>query len=111
MLVFDAVLRHKGGILSLDSFRSATGHGGVPAPVETPGAAPAGPAASGTYSSLSRLPSLKEAEEQLVAEALRRARNNQGIAASLLGITRQALNKRLVREARSQGRAEAPPGE
>ena len=40
---------------------------------------------------------LEEAEAFLVAEALRRADNNQGIAASLLGLTRQALNKRLVR--------------
>ncbi|MCP4148026.1 MAG: hypothetical protein GY757_09785 [bacterium] len=34
---------------------------------------------------------------QLVAEALRLAANNQGIAASLLGITRNALHKRLGR--------------
>lgn len=42
-----------------------------------------------------RLPTLKEMEEILVTEALRRAKGNQGIAASMLGITRQALNKRL----------------
>ncbi|RJP20911.1 MAG: sigma-54-dependent Fis family transcriptional regulator [Deltaproteobacteria bacterium] len=111
MLLFDAVLRHKGGILSLDSFRAATGAGSAAAPVEASGTAPADAGSSGAYASLSRLPSLKEAEDQLVAEALRRARNNQGIAASLLGITRQALNKRLVREARSQGRTEDAPGE
>lgn len=42
-----------------------------------------------------RLPTLKEMEEILISEALRRAKGNQGIAASMLGITRQALNKRL----------------
>lgn len=42
-----------------------------------------------------KLPTLKEMEEILITEALRRAKGNQGIAASMLGITRQALNKRL----------------
>jgi len=42
-----------------------------------------------------KLPTLKEMEEILMNEALRRAKGNQGIAASMLGITRQALNKRL----------------
>ncbi|MGB9822283.1 sigma-54-dependent transcriptional regulator [Thermodesulfovibrio sp.] len=42
-----------------------------------------------------KLPTLKEMEELLINEALRRAKGNQGIAASMLGITRQALNKRL----------------
>ena len=48
-----------------------------------------------------RLPTLKEAEEALsealITEALRRADDNQGIAAGLLGISRQALNQRLRR--------------
>ena len=43
-----------------------------------------------------RLPTLKETEHYLIEEALRRADGNQGIAAGLLGITRQALNKRLT---------------
>jgi transcriptional regulator with PAS, ATPase and Fis domain len=34
---------------------------------------------------------------ELVDEALRRADGNQGVAALLLGISRQALNKRLAR--------------
>ncbi|MBI5905083.1 MAG: sigma-54-dependent Fis family transcriptional regulator [Deltaproteobacteria bacterium] len=111
MLVFDAVLRHRGGVLSLDSFRSAIGPRSVPATADASGTSSTDPGASGTFPALSRLPTLREAEEQLVAEALRRARNNQGIAASLLGITRQALNKRLVREARNHPRPEDAPGE
>jgi two-component system, NtrC family, nitrogen regulation response regulator GlnG len=44
-----------------------------------------------------RLPTLHEAQEALVAEALRRAEGNQGLAAGMLGLSRQALNKRLMR--------------
>jgi len=43
------------------------------------------------------LPTLRESEEALIAEALRRAEVNQGVAAGLLGLSRQALNKRLSR--------------
>jgi DNA-binding NtrC family response regulator len=42
-----------------------------------------------------RMPTLKEAEHLIVAEALRRAQGNQTIAARLLGISRQALNRRI----------------
>ena len=41
------------------------------------------------------LPSLKQVQELLIAEALRRADGNQGAAAHFLGISRQALNQRL----------------
>ncbi|MBP2686915.1 MAG: sigma-54-dependent transcriptional response regulator [Deltaproteobacteria bacterium] len=107
MMVFDAVVRHTGGVLSLESFRKTVGtREAPPAGEASPGATvPAG--TSPLFSGLSRLPTLKEAVDQLVAEALARARDNQGIAASLLGITRQALNKRLVRGGRGEkGRAE-----
>lgn len=42
-----------------------------------------------------KLPTLKEAEDLLIREALQRAEGNQSIAALCLGISRQALNKRL----------------
>jgi DNA-binding NtrC family response regulator len=42
-----------------------------------------------------RLPTIKKIEQLLVEEALRRSSGNQSIAAAMLGITRQALNKRL----------------
>lgn len=42
-----------------------------------------------------KFPTLKEAANFLIEEALKRANNNQSIAAGLLGITRQALNRRL----------------
>ena len=44
-----------------------------------------------------RFPTLKEAEDSLIEEALRRANGNQTIAAELLGISRRALNNRLRR--------------
>lgn len=43
------------------------------------------------------LPTLKYAESVLIDRALELARNNQGTAARMLGITRQALNNRLRR--------------
>lgn len=43
------------------------------------------------------LPSIKDAEQLLIDEALRRSNDNQTIAAQLLGMTRSALNKRLMR--------------
>jgi DNA-binding NtrC family response regulator len=108
MMVFDAVLRHTGGVLSLESFRRTVGTREPSPAVESSAGATAGPPL--LFSGLPRLPTLKEAVDQLVAEALTRARDNQGIAASLLGITRQALNKRLVRGSRVD-KGGADPGE
>lgn len=42
-------------------------------------------------------PTLKEGEDFLIEEALKRTQGNQGKAAALLGIARQSLNRRLVR--------------
>lgn len=91
-MIFDAVAQHQGGILSLKSFKAIT-HNGQPMAENSP------------RSELEhlptlfpdRLPTLKEVEWALVTEAMQRADGNQGIAAGMLGLTRQALNKRLVR--------------
>jgi len=89
-MVCDAVARHRSGILSMESFREVIGRErssrGTGAQMDLP------------YGSPGRIPTLKEAEEGLIARALEASRGNQGIAASLLGITRQALNKRLTRK-------------
>jgi DNA-binding NtrC family response regulator len=53
-------------------------------------------------SSWPSLPSLKEAEQMLIEEGLRRSNGNQTMAASILGMTRSALNKRLTR-AKTEG--------
>ena len=44
------------------------------------------------------LPTLKQAEDYLIGESLRVSGGNQRAAAVILGISRQALNKRLLRE-------------
>lgn len=92
-LVFDAVTRHRGGNLTITSFR----HGSTdePNPAKTADGQCRG---WDNFQVSGRFPQLKEMEEFLVAEALRLAGGNQGAAAQLLGITRQALNKRLSRK-------------
>jgi DNA-binding NtrC family response regulator len=91
-LVFDAVANHRQGLLSLNSFKEAIGQDNSPDGVD--------PLDFFRYCSgvaEGQLPTLKEAEEALIAHALEKAGGNQGIAASHLGISRQALNKRLCR--------------
>ncbi len=95
-MVFDAVAQHKSGILSMNSFkefiRQKSGSSHPPPELDfEDNNLLSIPFMSG------RFPTLKESEEFIITEALRLSRSNQGIAASLLGITRQALNKRLKR--------------
>lgn len=92
-MVFDAVARCQGNVLPLQSFKDACDLETLSPSVETSQDF-AGPAPNWLPE---RLPTLKEAEDVLIAEALRRADGNQGAAAALLGISRQALNKRLIR--------------
>lgn len=40
-------------------------------------------------------PTIAEVEEHMIAEAMRMSQGNQGMAANLLGVSRQTLNKRL----------------
>ncbi len=95
-MVFDAVAQHGRGILSMASFKKAISSKNntiiqTVIPVSQP--------ASGImHCVFSTFPTLKEVEEYLTEEALKRSNGNQGAAASLLGITRQALNKRLTRK-------------
>jgi DNA-binding NtrC family response regulator len=91
-MVFDAVARAQGPVLSLQSFKEVIGCGS-PIAAEIPEGGSRAP----MDLLRDRLPTLHEAEETLIDEALARAEGNQGIAAGLLGLSRQALNKRLVR--------------
>jgi len=45
-----------------------------------------------------KLPTIKQATQMLVKEAIRRANGNQTLAAGILGISRQALSKRIKSE-------------
>ncbi|MBF0379778.1 MAG: sigma-54-dependent Fis family transcriptional regulator [Magnetococcales bacterium] len=95
-MIFDAVARHKSGMLSMERFKTlihdrsgnTTDHGGVTKEGVS----------EGFDSFSSTLPTLKEVEERLIKEALQRAKGNQGIAAGFLGISRQALNQRLKKK-------------
>jgi DNA-binding NtrC family response regulator len=99
-MIFDAVSLHKGGVLSLESVRAkisehlqdrASPNGLTSKSLEK------NPASVELVSFPGRFPTLKEAEEALINEALKRAEGNQTIAAELLGISRRALNNRLRR--------------
>jgi DNA-binding NtrC family response regulator len=91
-LIFDAVSRHESGKLSLESF-----HKHIRPEVSAELSRPADviQELDSLYASLQRLPSLKEAEESLIQEAMSRTDGNQTLAAMMLGITRQTLHRRL----------------
>lgn len=95
-LVYDAVSRHKSGILAIDSFKQVIG-----SQVPHPGESAADQAALEGNQLLEKVfgkfPTLKEMEDQLIEQALEKSDGNQGVAAAFLGLTRQALNKRLNR--------------
>ena len=84
-MVFDAIAQNSNGILPLASFRNhinrthekGTTTNSIPITFADP------------------LPTLKEATHLLIREAMTRAENNQSIAATMLGISQQALSKRL----------------
>jgi DNA-binding NtrC family response regulator len=93
-LIHDAVARSSGRILSLEAIVSTIG-GNLRSPashVSSMTKCQACPFAE-------NFPTLKVTEDFLIEEALRLADNNQRLAAAYLGITRQALNKRLSRGA------------
>jgi DNA-binding NtrC family response regulator len=93
-MIFDALTRHQGGTLSAASFdklsvdNSASGSHPPSLSVN---------AGEADFSVTGRFPTLKEMEQYLIDEALQSAKGNQGAAAAMLGLTRQALNKRLCR--------------
>jgi DNA-binding NtrC family response regulator len=95
-MVYDAISRHTSGILSMASFQRVIKTGMPVSPGEkvTGASSPAGHPLEQIFG---KFPPLKQVEDYVVEEALKRADGNQGIAAAFLGITRQALNKRLVR--------------
>ena len=89
-LLFDAVGKSSGNTLSLTALKQII--------LPDTSADPNTLKSSDTAPSVSfgrQLPALKACTELLIDEALKRAQGNQGIAAGLLGISRQALNNRL----------------
>ncbi len=87
-MVYDAVSRQEGGILSMQPFRKII--------TESNEYMPAGQFPSAvTFGE--RLPTLRQAADSLIDEALDRSKGNISIAANFLGISHQALSKRLQR--------------
>lgn len=84
-LVHDAVRASHEDSLDMNRIRETVGSQPSPAPTTQDRHTAFGP----------ELPTLKEVCEELVQEAMRRTDGNQSLAARLLGISRQALNKRL----------------
>jgi DNA-binding NtrC family response regulator len=93
-MVFDAVGQHKSGILSLNVFKEHIKRNKTTESINNIDVLE--DLGDRVFFS-DPLPSIKEVEKKLVAEALKRANNNQTIAAQMLGLTRSALNKRLNR--------------
>jgi transcriptional regulator with PAS, ATPase and Fis domain len=92
-MVFDAVSVCTAHTLSLGSFEMKMGISGI-----NHGKPPAVSSEDSEQKKVifsEELPTLREIEELLVSEALRRSQGNQSIASRLLGITRQALGHRL----------------
>lgn len=90
-MVFDAMAQHKSGPLPISVFRDymsrAQAKGGLKS-LDTwidPS----------SLNTLAGLPTIKEATRQLVKAAMQRCGNNQSKAAHVLGISQQALSKRL----------------
>ncbi len=91
-LVSDAVIRHTGGILSMESFSAVIGdERRSPAVREKPPAPDEEPLSA----MFGHFPTIGEVEEYMINEAMSLSKGNQGIASNLLGIGRQTLNKRL----------------
>ncbi len=93
-MIFDAVSRHKSGMLSMETFRQQIN-------LQEPGSANPEeenfPCTDAPIAVGDPMPTLKEAEQIIIEEALKRADGNQTIAADMLGLTRRALNNRLQR--------------
>jgi DNA-binding NtrC family response regulator len=89
-MVYDAMSVHTAKMLSMGTFiRAMEEHG------EEPREMGSDSGGANVFAPCLRLPTLVEAVEQLIGEAMRRADQNQTIASRMLGISQPALSKRL----------------
>ena len=96
-MVFDAVSQHKSRVLSLDVFKARMQR---EKDFITENVIKTMEDNSSPLVIIGEFPTIREATQWLISEAMRKAGNNQSIAAGLLGISQQALSKRLKKEAR-----------
>lgn len=106
-MVFDAVSRHQQKVLSLRTFhehiaRNNTNTAKVASLAASRDAIPQ------FLFNMKKFPTIQEATSILVAEAMKQAGNNQAIASRMLGITRQALGKRLKKMSEPQLKFDKP---
>lgn len=92
-MIFDAVSQHQGRILSLRTFYEHIANSNIYKTPDLPPEKERGD--SYLQANMNKFPTIQEAISYLVVEAMKRAENNQVVAARMLGISRQALNKRL----------------
>ena len=97
-MIFDAVSSHKSGKLSMELLKS---HISKAHPFSRTDAEEPLPEKRSPIGFSDQLPTLKEIEQLLIDEAMKRSNGNQSIAALSLGISRQALNKRLKKADRN----------
>lgn len=91
-MVFDAVARHTSGVLSYNHFPTMLR--AIPASLH-PAPDTTGEEPDPLCVLFGKFPTIDEVEEYLIARALKLSHGKTGTAASLLGITRQGLHKRI----------------
>ncbi|MCK4764906.1 MAG: sigma-54-dependent Fis family transcriptional regulator [Candidatus Aminicenantes bacterium] len=94
-MVFDAVSTHRSKKLSMEKFKMLINKNKPENHIPT---AESSKEVKPLLFFGESLPTLKQAQQLLVREAMKRSKDNQSIAAGILGITRQALNKRIKEE-------------
>ena len=94
-MVFKAVSVHKSKMLSLDTFKAHMSDNRDTKIQKAVSTAPSSYPQWLLDPSYNSFPTLKQAQKMIIQLAMRRAGNNQSVAAHLLGITPQALSKRL----------------
>ena len=85
-MIFDAVSEHKSGTLSLKTFKKALGWENIPITESR---------RKPLITFSEEVPTIKQAIDLLIDEVMERSKGNQAIAAGFLGISPQALGKRL----------------
>ncbi|MBF0383051.1 MAG: sigma-54-dependent Fis family transcriptional regulator [Magnetococcales bacterium] len=94
-MIFDAVTRHRSGsVIGMKSFKKAMRANAFSL---EPDSNQVKEQIQSSLHTTGRFPTLKQAENLIIQEALRQTGGNQGIAAMLLGVSRPALNRRLIR--------------
>jgi DNA-binding NtrC family response regulator len=91
-IVFDAVARHTSGILSYNHFPTVKKIPLPPLPALND-ACPEGPDPLSIL--FGKFPTIEEVEEYLIKRAVALTQGKMGVAASILGISRQGLHKRI----------------